>query len=152
MSTEFQPPRILPPQWFLLSLAAVAALAWLLPATPHPGWLRWAGAVLALTGVAFAVAGSQLFARAGTSIIPLTRSSALVTHGVFNLSRNPMYLGMIAVLAGAALVLQCLWSWSVVAGFFLLIRQRFVLREEALLRQTFGAAYVEYCGRVRRWL
>jgi len=127
-------------------------LGWWLPAAPFEPWLRWLGLPLVVAGAGVAIAGSRLFARAGTSIIPLSQSSALVTDGVFRYSRNPMYVGMIATLGGAALLVHSLWGWLVVAAFAWLIRRSFVLREEALLRQTFGEAYAQYCGRVRRWL
>ena len=63
-----------------------------------------------------------------------------------------MYTGMMAFLAGLALVLDSLWVWPVVAVFFVLIRQWFVMREEQLMVQTFGDEYTAYRGRVRRWL
>lgn len=105
-----------------------------------------------LIGVGVAMAGSRLFASAGTNIIPLTRSSTLVTCGVFRLSRNPMYVGMIAALGGAALLAQSLWAGLIVVLFVVIIRQRFVLREENLLTATFGAQYSAYQHEVRRWI
>jgi protein-S-isoprenylcysteine O-methyltransferase Ste14 len=152
MSELPAPPKILPPRWFLLALAGIVILGLTAPADPLPVALRFAGVPLIAIGIALAASGSRLFARAGTSIIPLTRSSTLVTTGVFAWSRNPMYLGMFIALSGAALASGTWMAWPVVIAFVVLIRQRFVLKEEALLRQTFGESYAEYCSRVRRWL
>ena len=146
------PPKMLPPHWFLLALLAIVMLGWLQPDGPAPARVRWSGLPLVLAGIAMAMAGSRLFARAGTNIVPLTRSTTLVTHGVFAWSRNPMYLGMFLALSGTALLVQAWAAWLVVIAFVALIRQRFVLREEALLRQTFGEAYADYCRTVRRWI
>lgn len=155
MTEQPTPPRILPPHWFLMALLAILAISVLEPDPLNPQFprvVRWLGLPLIAGGVWLAMAGSRLFARAGTNIVPLTRSTTLVTCGVFRISRNPMYLGMILTLAGTALLAQTLIGWLVVVSFSMLIRQRFVLREEALLRSTFGDAYAAYCSNVRRWI
>jgi protein-S-isoprenylcysteine O-methyltransferase Ste14 len=152
MTTLPTTPRILPPQYFLFSLIGIVLVGIFLPAHPLPVIVRWTGIPLILAGLGIAIAGSRLFARAGTNIIPLTRSSTLVTSGVFRCSRNPMYLGMTAVLGGTALVMQSLWAGPIVVAFFLLIRQQFVLKEEILLTATFGSSYTDWQKRVRRWI
>lgn len=146
------PPRILPPHYFLLALIGIGLTAWLLPTQPLPAALRWSGLPLILAGLWLAITGSRLFARVGTNIIPLTRSSTLVTQGVFRISRNPMYVGMIGVLGGTTLLTQTVWGGLIVAGFSVLIRQQFVLKEEALLTATFGEEYLTYQRQVRRWI
>jgi protein-S-isoprenylcysteine O-methyltransferase Ste14 len=59
-----------------------------------------------LLGVVIAAIGSRQFSIAGTNIIPLSESTALVTNGMFKYSRNPTYTGMILFLAGLALLLD----------------------------------------------
>ena len=152
MATLPTTPRILPPQYFLFSLIGIGLVGILLPAHPLPEVVRWTGSPLILAGLGIAIAGSRLFSQAGTNIIPLTKSSTLVTTGVFRFSRNPMYLGMIAVLGGSALLMQSLWAGLIVVAFFLLIRQQFVLKEEILLTATFGSSYTDWQKRVRRWI
>jgi protein-S-isoprenylcysteine O-methyltransferase Ste14 len=147
-----QPRRINPPHYFLFALVAMGLLR-LLPApallaTPWP----WFGAVPIAVGVAIAVWASQQFARAGTAIVPLTRSSALVTDGVFAYSRNPMYLGMTLGLVGVALLLNRPWPWLVPPIFVAVLYLRFIRHEERLMEATFGDAYRAYCARVRRFL
>jgi len=138
-----QPPKILPPHYFIFSVLLMIAIAWLL------------GRGLVGTdvvGVVIAAIGSRQFSVAGTNIIPLSKSTTLVTNGVFEFTRNPMYTGMILFLAGLALLLDNAWNWFLVVGFTVLIRQWFVLREETLMEQTFGADYTAYRARVRRWI
>ena len=106
--------------------------------------LIYAGLVPMFVGVALAVVASRQFSSVGTNIIPLSQSSALVTDGAFNWMRNPMYTGMLAFLAGLALLLDNLIVWLVVVAFFVLIRQLFVMREEQLMQQTFGDDYIAY--------
>ena len=152
MTRSGSPPRVLPPHYLATAVLTVVALGlWsgggLLPA-PWP----YLGVLLIVPGIVLAARGSRQFARAGTNIIPLTESNTLVRDGVFRLSRNPMYLGMLAALVGVALLANTAWAWPVVGAFFLVIRQGFVLKEEALLLETFGDDYLNYQSTVRRWL
>ena len=146
------PRRINPPHYFLFALVAMGLLR-LLPAPSllDTAWV-WLGFAPIAGGVAVAVWASQQFARAGTSIVPLTRSSALVTDGAFAHSRNPMYLGMILVLIGVAVLLNRVWPWVVPPFFGAIVYLRFIRHEERLMEATFGEAYRVYCARVRRWV
>ena len=105
-----------------------------------------------LIGVVIAVQASRQFAAADTNIVPLTRSTTLVTDGVFARSRNPMYLGMVLFLGGLALMMDNPWAWVVVLAFWIIIRLAFIRREEILMQATFGEAYDTYRSKVRRWL
>jgi len=147
-----QPPKILPPHYFVLSVLLMIAIAVLLGRGLVSADAVYLGLVPMVIGVIIAAVGSRQFSVAGTNIIPLSKSSTLVTDGVFKFSRNPMYTGMILFLAGLALLLDNAWNWLIVVGFSVLIRQWFVLREETLMEQTFGADYAAYRARVRRWI
>lgn len=146
-------PRDLPPMWFLLAILCVLGLHLLLPG---PRWIAYpwtlVGPALALAGLLLLVWGAGLFVRRGTGVRPFTPATVLVAQGPFRWSRNPMYLGMIAVLAGAAVGTGTPWPWPVVAAFALLLDRRFVRREEQFLAERFGAAYIEFRRTVRRWL
>jgi protein-S-isoprenylcysteine O-methyltransferase Ste14 len=71
---------------------------------------------------------------------------------MFRLSRNPMYLGLILVLAGAALLLSSPLALLVAPAYGWWVQRRFIAREERLLEDRFGDAYRAYCLRVRRWV
>ncbi len=152
MTTLPMTPKILPPHYFLFALMGIGLTGIFLPGQTLPVTVRWSGVPLILAGIGLALAGSRLFAKVGTNIVPLTRSSMLVTSGVFSVSRNPMYLGMTVALSGAALLTQSLLAGLIVIAFFLLIRQQFVLKEEILLTATFGSKYTDWQQRVRRWI
>jgi protein-S-isoprenylcysteine O-methyltransferase Ste14 len=146
------PRRINPPHYFLAALVAMALLRFV-PAAPLLGGVwPWFGALPIVAGVALAVWASQQFAHAGTSIVPLTPSSALVTDGAFAFSRNPMYLGMTLVLIGLAWSLDRPWPWLVPPLFVAVLTLRFIRHEEKLMEATFGDAYRAYRARVRRFI
>ena len=148
-----KPTRILPPVYFLAALVLMAGLHFVLPIAHilQPPY-SYGGSLLIVMGIVVVVWAARLFQRAGTAIKPFERSSALVTDGPYNYSRNPMYLGMVLALTGMSIVLGTISPFVVVPVFAWLIQQRFIQHEEATLERTFGAAYTEYRRRVRRWL
>ena len=145
-------PKVLPPHYFALSLVTMLALGQFFDSPLLPGRWHLVGIAPIAIGLAIAVAAVRQFTRAETNIVPLTESTTLVTDGIFRFTRNPMYVGMIAVLAGTALLLNDLWPWLVIVPFGLVIRVGFVRPEEALMDETFGEHYRRYEASVRRWL
>lgn len=142
-----------PPAFFFGALALEAALHFGFPATSviSAPW-RWLGAIPILIGVAVMVLGDQQFKRAETAISPYDRPSVLVHGGVFRISRNPMYLGMVVTLLGEAVAFGTLTPLAVPWLFAWLITARFIRMEEAVLNDVFGAQYEDYRQRVRRWV
>ncbi len=142
-----------------LLLLALAALAMWLTARYLPALaldLPFAGAVaiaLLLAGVAVAALGVIEFRRARTTVNPMhpERSTRVVDSGIYRFSRNPMYLGFVLALLALAAWLSnptaLLWLPSFVAA----ITRLQIAPEERILHEHFGAAYEDYCRRVRRW-
>ena len=144
---------IYPPIWLLLGLIAIFALNELYPGlrfTSLAGQL--AGGLLILVGLLLLVSANGLFVRAGTDVIPFRNVSVLITDGVYRYSRNPMYLGMFAVLLGCAVTVGASTALAVPLLFALVVEIRFIRPEEDMLRQLFPDEYPAYCARVRRWL
>ena len=147
------PRRVLPPVYFLFSLFFMFALHWLLPIVRilH-GPARLLGALLVLAGISMAMWSRMLFTKADTTIKPFQESSALVIQGPFRFTRNPMYVSMILVLIGTALLLGSLSPWFVVPVLAFILDRRFIRVEERMLEHTFGESYRSYQSRVRRWI
>lgn len=105
-------------------------------------------------GIGVAVAGAVSFVRAGTTVDPLhpERATALVTSGVYRITRNPMYVGMALAVAAFSVWLG---TWLGVVGivaFVAWIDRVQIPAEERALDAHFGAAFAAYRDRVRRWL
>jgi protein-S-isoprenylcysteine O-methyltransferase Ste14 len=147
-----KPPKMLPPHYFAASLISMLTLGYFFEERLLPDTWHLVGIAPIVLGVVFAGVAARQFTKAKTNIVPLTISTTLVTNGIFTVTRNPMYVGMVAILIGTALLLNDLWPWFVIALFWLVIRIGFVRHEETLMEQTFGKQYVEYKARVRRWL
>lgn len=145
--------KIYPPIWLLLGLLTMFALDYFLVSTsqPPPG-LRYFGVVPILLGIGLTISAGGGFRKAGTDMVPFKNVTALVTSGVYRFTRNPMYLGMALVLLGTAVLLGNILAVLVVPLFMVIIQTRFIVPEEQMLRELFGADYKNYCSRVRRWI
>ena len=132
--------------------AAMAVQSWGvdLSLVETPAWLRraslflWAGGFLLLFIGRLGLADSF---RIGSP----RESTRLKVNGLFQFSRNPMYVGVYATLLAA--VFYTLNPVVLLAGLFVVaVHHRIVLAEEQHLQKTFGAEYSDYCRRVRRYL
>jgi protein-S-isoprenylcysteine O-methyltransferase Ste14 len=142
----------LPPVW----LAVFAALGWAQAARVPLGSFGavgdWVGAALVAAGLALAVAAAVEFRRARTTIVPHLEPSAIVTSGVYRVSRNPIYLGDALILAGLGLRWDSVLALILVPVFVAVITARFIRPEEARLGARFGPAFDAWAARVRRWI
>lgn len=141
----------------LLAILALAAsiLTWAAPVRflPAFGWL-WPllGILLGAAGIAAAIAALTGFRRAGTTVRVDLPSTALVETGIYRYSRNPIYLGMAAVLVGLAVGFNALWFLLAAAVFVVAVQKLAIGPEEAHLERRFGASYRVYKQRVPRWI
>lgn len=138
---------------------AVAAVMWF--ASTHVPAFELAPAArvtlalaIAAAGFAFDIAGLRAFRRMRTTANPMTpqKSSALVAVGVYRITRNPMYLGLLLILSAWAVYLSSLWLLFGPLLFLLYIGRFQIAPEERALSARFGEEYEAYRKRVRRWL
>jgi protein-S-isoprenylcysteine O-methyltransferase Ste14 len=145
-----------PPLLFLGALILGIVADRLLPlGYPFPGGapLRWTAAiVLVLSGVGVVTAGIRNFSRAATPVPTTEPTRALVTTGIHSWSRNPIYVGLFLIYAGLAVGAHSVWALILAVPLALTMRYGVVAREEAYLERLFGAPYLAYKARVRRWL
>ena len=124
---------------------------------------RWSGfgqaecalpIIIAAAGLAIIIMAALNFKAAKTTVNPLkpSEASSLVIVGVFKISRNPMYLGMLIILVAWALYLGNFISVAVLPVFVLYITNFQIKPEEEALVEIFGNEYKEYCSSVRRWI
>jgi len=112
------------------------------------------GIAVCLAGLAIILAGVRSFARAKTTVDPLhpDKAESLVTGGIYRVTRNPMYLGMVLILAGWTVWLGTLLGLIWMALFFLSMDRLQIPPEERALRAKFGETFDAYCRRTPRWL
>ena len=140
-------------------VAAIGAAMWaaarLAPALEIEDSLRLAiGGAIALLGLVVTVLGVLAFRQAKTTIDPvnITAASSLVTGGVFQHTRNPMYVGFTIALVGWAMYLAVPWVLLGPIVFVLFVTRFQIVPEERVMSSKFGQEYSSYRERVRRWL
>jgi protein-S-isoprenylcysteine O-methyltransferase Ste14 len=114
-------------------------------------WLKWVGVALLLVSLGWTVLAQAQMGESWRIGIDQEHRTALVRSGVFGLSRNPIFLGMMLTLLGLFLVIpNALTQLTFLMGVVLIQIQ--VRLEEQYLAKSHGDEYAEYRGRVRRWL
>ncbi len=143
----------------LVVLALCAALIWFGPVISGsvPLVIPFAGpaaAALGIAGAAIAIDAVVRFVGARTTVDPRDpdKAARLVTDGAYHFTRNPMYLGKAMLLAAFSI-----WQadpLGLLAGpVYVAYIDRFqIVPEERALGSLFGAAYADWCRRVRRWI
>ena len=119
-----------------------------------PGVRYGAAAILVAAALAFGLLGVFAFRASRTTVNPLKpeQATALVTSGIYRVSRNPMYVGMCSLLLAWAAWLSALLPFAGPIVFALYITRFQIQPEERALIELFGEQYTQYAARVRRWL
>ena len=138
---------------------AIAVAMWgasrLAPWLELPSALRLgAAAAILLVGIGFSAGGVIAFRRAQTTLNPTKpeQASSLVRSGVYRVTRNPMYVGLLCVLVAWAVFLSSAWALLGLVTFVLYIGHFQIAPEERALVKLFGSEYADYQAKVRRWL
>ena len=114
---------------------------------------HWLMIVLFGLGVSIIVISVIQFLIKKTTTDPLNpnKASKLVTNGIYNFTRNPMYLGMLLFLLAYGLNLGNAFNTLVAAGFVSYMNHFQIKPEEEALKKIFGQEYNIYCKLTRRW-
>jgi protein-S-isoprenylcysteine O-methyltransferase Ste14 len=145
--------RVPPPIYYILGFLVGIAFELVFPTSWPPFGIRLAAALLA-GGVWIVLDGAAMmfFHRAGTSMVPMNPTTALVTSGPYRVTRNPMYVGMAFLYVAFACLFGVIWALVFLPAVIAIIDRFVIAREEPYLERIFGQAYRDYKARVRRWL
>lgn len=147
--------KIPPPAVAVLIAVAMWGISWVTSSVDVPRLVRVVAALaIAVTGSGIALSGALSFRRAGTTVNPMKPETAslLVTTGIYQFTRNPMYVGDVFVLVAWAIFLSVPWTLVGPLAFVLYVNRFQIAPEERALSAMFGTDYGAYKSRVRRWL
>jgi protein-S-isoprenylcysteine O-methyltransferase Ste14 len=147
--------KIPPPVVMVLLAVGMYFASAALPEAGYRFGLRLPAAFLMwLLGLAINLAGILAFRRHRTTVNPLQpeRASHLVHDGIFQLTRNPMYLGMLTILIGWSLFLANSVALAGPVLLFAWLTRFQIIPEERALRAGFPESFEDYARSVRRWL
>ena len=107
--------------------------------------------------VIFAAVNIKLFAaremvRVKTNLDIRKPATDIATSGLYGVSRNPLYIGMILLNIGIGCIVNSLWIFLLSAGLAVTLQKGVIEPEEAYLEQKFGEKYMRYKANVRRWI
>jgi protein-S-isoprenylcysteine O-methyltransferase Ste14 len=146
--------KIPPVLTLLIFIGLVFLLKYLQVGPALPAWTLVLAQILLYLGVLVAVAGIWQFRRAQTTVDPTRpdKASHLVTEGIFQYTRNPMYVGMALVLSAATLKSGLLISVLLVPLFVWYMSRFQIKPEERAMEGVFAEEYLLYKQKVRPWL
>jgi len=145
--------KLIPPFYFFALLLLSVGLGIYLPVlklVPYPFSL--CGIAPIVIGVVLNLWADSLFKKNNTTVKPHLKPSTLMTTGVFRISRNPMYLGMVVILLGVSICVGSITAFISPVLFFLISECQFIPWEERVMEDIFGQSYLDYKRRVRRWV
>jgi protein-S-isoprenylcysteine O-methyltransferase Ste14 len=140
-----------PPSWLVLHIAAAWVVSYVSPSAFGQAG-QWAGKGLIALGILIMGGAIWQMAQHKTTVVPRRDPSALVTTGLFSLSRNPIYLADALILLGVVLWLDAVLALPLLPSFLWLIQTRFIRDEEARLTAAFGPEFDLWAARTRRWI
>ncbi len=110
------------------------------------------GVVLCVLAFGLMIWCAYTLVRARTPALPHNDAEALVTHGPYRWSRNPIYLADVILLISFTFMCQTWWPALLAPGLYLILRIRFVIPEESMLKERFPEAFARWSEGTRRWL
>ncbi|MEM9709424.1 MAG: isoprenylcysteine carboxylmethyltransferase family protein [Pseudomonadota bacterium] len=142
----------IPPVWLAIAIGVLAAETRMTGGLTLPGWTGLVGWGLIGAGLLLMFLALAAFSRGRTSPIPHTAPQAILTEGVFSISRNPIYLGDALVLLGIGVLWGAASVVLVAPLFVFLIERRFIRAEEDRLQAAFPEEWSAYRAAVPRWV
>jgi protein-S-isoprenylcysteine O-methyltransferase Ste14 len=131
--------------YFMILLILSVAVSFVFPVmTVIHAPYSYLGIVAVGFGIIMDLWSSSLFVKSKTTVSPYGSPTSLVISGPFRISRNPMYLGMAAMLAGIAILLGTLVAFAFPIIFILIIEVRLIPEEERKMEKIFGEQYRDY--------
>jgi len=102
-------------------------------------------------GVITALSVRMMLAR-NTALPPHRSTTTLISEGPFSLTRNPLYLSVLMLYAGIAVLVNAVWMLCLLPVMLLALDRGAVIHEEEYLERKFGDQYLDYKRKVRRWI
>ena len=142
-----------PPLVYLATIitGSVLELAWPTAFIPR-GFVAPVGSALVVAAVMLFFYSTAKFRAAGTPVPGNLPTAAIVRTGPYRFSRNPIYVAFSLLQLGTAVWINGLWLIATLIAAIALMTIVVIPREEWYLERKFGAEYLDYKARVRRWI
>tara|TARA_R110002110_G_scaffold395138_2_gene609626 strand:- start:119659 stop:120123 length:465 start_codon:yes stop_codon:yes gene_type:complete len=143
----------LPPLVYLAGILAGFGIDWLIPLRGLSLQTQLVvGLPIIVLAIVLLLMSAWELSRAGTSPLHHQPTTKIFSRGLYGLSRNPIYVAMTLGCVGVAIAADRVWVIVATAVAVLVIDRMVIAREETFLEAKFGAEYLAYKARVRRWV
>ena len=117
-------------------------------------WGGVVGAFMIIIGLIIILSAIIQFKKYKTTITPLNPSYAtkLIVNGIYKFSRNPMYLGLLLILAGISIIQNPIGGLLFIPAFILYINHFQIIPEESAMLDLFKEDFLKYKKNIRRWI
>ena len=145
--------KLQPPAYLLLAMLIMILCHFLCPLEEIIAYPWNISGLLPLAiGIILNLMADHAIKKYHTTVKSFATPSFLITVGVFKISRNPMYLGMVLLLLGLSILSGSVSVLLMVPIFAFLIHFKFIRMEERTLEEKFGRFWESYKIRVKRWI
>ena len=147
--------KVMPPLVFFAFLIGAGLLEYWLPVDMGDGLIglrRLIAWPLLLFAGYLALFAWLIFLKSGTHVDPRKPALKIIEDGPFRISRNPMYLSLVIILAALSVLQLSIWFLMSCFGLWFILDRKAVVPEETYLEEKFGDLYNDYKSRVRRWI
>jgi len=143
----------LPPLVYLAGIVVGFGIDWLIPLRGLSQEIQLlVGLPIIVLAIVLVLMSAWELWRAGTSPLHERPTTKVISHGLYGMSRNPIYVAMTLGCIGVAITADRVWVLAATAIAVLVIDRLVIAREEAFLTAKFGDDYLAYKARVRRWV
>ncbi len=145
--------KLIPPFVVIISILAMVLIHFIAPfqiVVQNP--FNFLGVILIISGLTITKKVRKMFSKIDTEIHTFKKPSQFVTYGLFQYSRNPIYLGFVIVLIGVNITLGSLTPFVFVLIFIFVTNYWYIPFEEKNMQIQFGKDYENYKKKVRRWI
>ena len=118
----------------------------------HLQFIKVAGVLFLAISLVFMFTSLRKFFLSKNTLILIKPASSLQTNGIYNISRNPMYVSLALIYLGLTCLIGNWWNILLCPLLFLIIQEYVIKSEEKYLQRAFGVEYSDYQKKVRRWL
>jgi len=111
-----------------------------------------AGIVLIAIALLFILPALIKFVRSKNTLVTIKSATSLQTKGIYSLTRNPMYMGLLILYSGIAMLEGNWWTFIFIPLIIIIVQSYVIRGEENYLQRAFGEEYNAYRKKVRRWI
>ncbi|MBU0695794.1 MAG: isoprenylcysteine carboxylmethyltransferase family protein [Bacteroidetes bacterium] len=157
MKTKIDHPGVyFPPPLFYVLIFFISIFAQKQFPLPKTFWetniVFISGAIFVIIGVVILLPALIKFFKTKNTLIPNKPANSLQTSGIYSISRNPMYLGLLTLYTGIAFFNGNLWTFLFIPLVIWVVTKFIIVKEERYLGRAFGTEFIDYCKKVRRWI